>query len=128
MSDIEIIRAGELVKKEHTYVAEIDGDKCENTANFLNEISEAFQFPDYFGNNYDSLAECLNDLSWLDKSNYALVIRNYNSLLKEEDDKTLSNTINLLKGVAKEWESVPNFEGEDEFREKSNFSLFTEEQ
>lgn len=39
-------------------------------------IASAMRFPDYFGNNWDALDECLGDMDWLPAEGYLLVIRN----------------------------------------------------
>ena len=41
---------------------------------FLRRIAAALKFPDYFGNNWDALDECLRDLEWLPGSAYVLVV------------------------------------------------------
>lgn len=38
-------------------------------------VSAAMQFPDYFGNNWDALDECLGDMDWLPSDGYLLVLR-----------------------------------------------------
>ncbi|MBI3687202.1 MAG: barstar family protein [Actinobacteria bacterium] len=42
-------------------------------AEFLDAVAEAFAFPPWFGRNYDALADCLADLSWLPGGRFALV-------------------------------------------------------
>jgi RNAse (barnase) inhibitor barstar len=37
-------------------------------------VSEAFKFPDYFGNNWDALYDCLTDMSWLPAKGYVLLL------------------------------------------------------
>jgi hypothetical protein len=37
-------------------------------------IAAAMEFPDYFGNNWDALDECLRDLEWLPANGYVLVL------------------------------------------------------
>lgn len=37
-------------------------------------VASAMQFPDYFGNNWDALDECLNDMEWLPADGYCLVL------------------------------------------------------
>ena len=39
-------------------------------------VASAMQFPDYFGNNWDALDECLGDMDWLPAEGYLLVLRN----------------------------------------------------
>lgn len=38
-------------------------------------VSTAMQFPDYFGNNWDALDECLSDMDWLPADGYLLILR-----------------------------------------------------
>jgi len=38
-------------------------------------VAAAMQFPDYFGNNWDALDECLGDMDWLPADGYLLVLR-----------------------------------------------------
>ena len=39
----------------------------------LDALAEALEFPDWFGRNWDALADCLGDLSWLEAPGYLLV-------------------------------------------------------
>ena len=48
----------------------IDGSKVANATDLMRAISEAMDFPDYFGWNWDALEECLSDLSWLSATAY----------------------------------------------------------
>lgn len=62
----------------------IDGQKCAVLSHFYEEIAKALNFPDYFTHNFDSLDECMNDLSWVDSTEIHLLIFNYEDLLFEE--------------------------------------------
>ncbi len=54
------------------------------TANALfDEIAAALQFPPYFGENWDALDECLNDLDWLEGDGAALFILDAEQLLQD---------------------------------------------
>lgn len=37
-------------------------------------VSAALHFPDYFGNNWDALDECLGDMDWLPSDGYLLLL------------------------------------------------------
>lgn len=43
----------------------VDGSAVSGKASFLDECERAYRFPAYFGHNWDALADCLADLSWL---------------------------------------------------------------
>jgi RNAse (barnase) inhibitor barstar len=66
------------------FLAFIDGQKCAVLSHFYEEIAKALNFPDYFTHNFDSLDECMNDLSWIDATDIHLLIFNYEDLLFEE--------------------------------------------
>ncbi len=66
------------------FLAFIDGEKCSVLPYFYDEIAKALNFPDYFSPNFDSLDECLNDLSWIEQNHIQLLIFNYEDLLYEE--------------------------------------------
>ncbi|MBL0312343.1 MAG: barstar family protein [Holophagaceae bacterium] len=49
----------------------------------FDEFAAALQFPPYFGENWDALDECLNDLDWLEGDGAALFIMNADQLLQD---------------------------------------------
>lgn len=51
-------------------VANVKSDK-----DLFEVVASAMQFPDYFGNNWDALDECLSDMEWLPADGYCLVLR-----------------------------------------------------
>lgn len=46
-------------------VLRVDLAGCADKNEFLDRIAEALRFPEWFGHNWDALADCLADLSWL---------------------------------------------------------------
>lgn len=78
-----------------TYAAYLRGRRCKTKAGFFREISAAMQFPDYFGENWDALFECLRDLNeWLSFRAVTVVIDDYGKLFgsgkrAEKDRETL---------------------------------------
>ena len=44
----------------------IDIGRAHDQAEFMEGVSQALLFPGWFGHNWDALADCLKDLSWLD--------------------------------------------------------------
>lgn len=109
-----------LLKKKGYYIAEIDGLECKNLNSCLDKIAEAFRFPEYYGHNGAAFRECINDLDWIEMDNYALVIKNSRFLIVESnDDKEYFKS--LLEEVTFEWANVPNYNGEEIYRKKSDF-------
>jgi len=52
-----------------TSIASVNSDK-----ELFTVISTAMRFPDYFGNNWDALDECLGDMDWLPSHGYLLIL------------------------------------------------------
>jgi RNAse (barnase) inhibitor barstar len=115
------------LKKNDYYIAEINGAECKDAESFLSKIGVAFKFPDYYGKNLDAFWECIGDLSWIDETNYALVIYNKDSFLLQEPDKIKVEIIELLEKIRIDWGNVPNYKGEDEFRKKADFQIIITE-
>lgn len=67
------------------FLAFIDGQNCVVLSHFYEEISKALNFPEYFSPNFDSLDECMNDLSWINEKEIHLLIFNYEDFLFEEN-------------------------------------------
>ena|SRR5690242_15573030 len=111
-------------KNDNCYDVVIDGNKCKNIHSFLEEIGAAFKFPDYYGVNLNAFWDCIGDLSWLKANNYCLTIENSKAFLSEETRKAQKEILDLLERVKQDWSNVPNFEGEDEYRKRSDFQIF----
>jgi hypothetical protein len=47
--------------------------KIESKAELLALLARAIPLPDYFGQNWDALEECLGDLEWLDRRKMVLI-------------------------------------------------------
>ncbi len=52
----------------------IDIGHAHDKADFLAHISRAMGFPQWFGGNWDALADCLKDLSWLPGRGWVVVL------------------------------------------------------
>jgi RNAse (barnase) inhibitor barstar len=52
----------------------IDFDGCTGKDDALERMATALRFPEWFGGNWDALADCLADLSWLPAPGYLLLL------------------------------------------------------
>ena len=76
------------------FLAFIDSKKCNTLPCFYSEISNALNFPDYFGYNLDALDEAMCDLSWIEEKTILLLLFNYEEFMK--DDKEDLQVINAV--------------------------------
>ncbi len=100
---LEELRA--QAEPEHIYVAHVDGAELHTKADFLAAMAREFQFPDYFGMNWDALEECLTDLEWLPASGYVLVYDDCDQF-GERDEDAWRTSLNILHAAANYWESA----------------------
>lgn len=93
----------------HEVVRRIRGKKCHTKKGFFDEISAAFQFPHYFGENWDAFNECINDLGWLPADKYLLIIEDVDQLLLLETEEEFDKLMRALRRTARDWESGINY-------------------
>jgi hypothetical protein len=65
----------------------------------LRAIAAALRFPDWFGNNWDALEDCLGDLSWRKGEGHVLLLRNWQKLPPDD----LGVLIDVLRSSAEFW-------------------------
>jgi len=65
----------------------------------LRAIAKALRFPDWFGNNWDALEDCLGDLSWRKGDAHVLVLRNWQKMSPDD----LGVLIDVLRSSAEFW-------------------------
>ena len=74
----------QLKKKQNVWIAEIDGSKVSTWEDYAHEIEKVFRFPTPCDKSMDVYLDWIRDLSWLNAQEFVLVIRNYNSFLKND--------------------------------------------
>jgi hypothetical protein len=89
----------------------IRGSKSRTTAAQFDEFGAALQFPDYFGENWDALLECLIDLEWLHGDAYLIVITDSHLLLDWEPIEQLAAFLNVLENAARDWANAADSQG-----------------
>ncbi len=63
-----------------TAIVEVDAIPIDGKSALLLAVATAMAFPRYFRPGWDSLSECLSDLTWLPASAFLVVIRNARKL------------------------------------------------
>ena len=79
---------------------EFDGDKIKNIEELNQELIRIMRFPSYFNGNFNSLEECLNDLSWIsDDCDFEIKILHFHSFLINESEDVLITFFEILKDI-----------------------------
>ncbi len=89
-------------------VFSVDLRGSDNAGAVMRNIADAMRFPDWFGENLDALADCLNDLSWLPAEGYVLVLEHTVEWRVQEAD-TFAAMLDIFNEIAWRWgeNSVP---------------------
>lgn len=88
--------------------ARVDLEGCADKAELLRRLAAALHFPTWFGQNWDALADCLTDLSWMKAEGYVLVLDRMDRLrLAAEAD--FVTALDIFEDAARSWadEGVP---------------------
>ncbi len=78
---------------------EVDLAEAHSKGALLAALAQAIEAPEWFGNNWDALADALGDLSWRPAPGYVLLLRDVN--LAGAEEEMLNN---ILLEAAAYWE------------------------
>jgi RNAse (barnase) inhibitor barstar len=87
---------------------QVDCGGIATKAGLLRAIAETLAFPDWFGENWDALEDCLTDLSWRAAPGYVLVLDNCGPLSRT-DPEAFETLLEIFDSAAEYWydEDVP---------------------
>jgi hypothetical protein len=77
--------------------AEVDGWHHTTKAEFLEAIGAALSFPEYYGQNFDALADCLGDVTAGDSEGWIVLWDGWGPLARE-DPRAFSVALSVLGG------------------------------
>jgi hypothetical protein len=83
-------------------VAHIDLSGCSDKDSVLRAFAKALRFPQWFGGNFDALADSLGDLSWLAADGYLLLLENSDAW-RAADDENFAILLDILNEAAVTW-------------------------
>jgi len=88
--------------------AAVDFSGCQDKADALCRFARALRFPEWFGHNWDALADCLSDLSWMPADGYLLLLTGTDAW-RRTDRESFDITLEVLEQAAEGWkaERVP---------------------
>lgn len=83
-------------------VFRVNLDGIEDKAGLLAALARDMAFPEWFGRNWDALADCLADFSWRPAEGY-LVLLEHCDLLHARAESDHLKTLELFAAAADEW-------------------------
>src|ERR1700693_2953444 len=89
----------------------IRGSKSQSAAALVDALGAALQFPDYSGENWDALLECLIDLEWLQGDAYLVVFTDSHLLLDCVPMEQLASLLEVLENAAQDWAHAADSQG-----------------
>ncbi len=81
----------------------LDGATFHDKAGFLAAAKDAFDMPNYVGNNWDAFEEAINDLSWAPAAGYAVVFDDAAGL-DDGDPAAFATAVDILNTTAQNWQ------------------------
>lgn len=83
-------------------VFRIDLSRARDKGELLDVVGRAMAFPEWFGHNFDALADCLNDLGWRPAEGYFILLERCDGIhgLAEAD---FVATLQVFEQAADEW-------------------------
>ena len=78
---------------------------CTESGEVLGRIGEQLQFPDWYGQNWDALADCLTDFSWRAVPGYVLVFEQLGDFRAAGDDD-FDTLIEILSDASASWSVI----------------------
>ena len=80
----------------------VDLTGCEDKAGLLERIAAALGFPDWFGDNWDALRDCLTDLTWRKARGYIIVLERCEAFAQAARGD-FETALELFRLVADDW-------------------------
>jgi RNAse (barnase) inhibitor barstar len=80
----------------------IDLAGCCDKQAFLARTADALGFPDWFGDNWDALFDCLADLSWRPAAGYVLILEHAQDM-RQHAPEALDTALAVMADVANAW-------------------------
>jgi RNAse (barnase) inhibitor barstar len=79
----KVLTVAELKHLKETFeVREWDATQATTKEEILHQIGLVWDFPPYYGQNWDALVDCLSDLSWIKGNRFAFVIRGFENTVE----------------------------------------------
>ena len=96
-SGFEVADVRHTVEHAGWRFAHVDGLQAQTKAEFLRAVGESLDFPAWYGQNFDALADCLGDIIAGDSEGWVLLWDGWGPLARE-DHRAFSVALSVLGG------------------------------
>ncbi|MDO6385012.1 barstar family protein [Uliginosibacterium sp. 31-12] len=80
----------------------IDLGTATDTTKLHHVLARALHFPDWYGHNWDALADCLSDMSWDEANTYVLALQRAEPL-QTADPESFNTLVEILEDAVQVW-------------------------
>ena len=84
----------------------VDLSGCRDKQTLLALLARDLAFPEWFGDNWDALADCLSDLGWIDSAKGYVLILDGTQDLRQSAQDDYDTLIEVLDDAAQGWHEV----------------------
>jgi RNAse (barnase) inhibitor barstar len=85
-------------------VSRVDLRKTRNKTELLAELGKALRLPEWFGENWDALFDCLVDMGWQPALGYVTLLEN-GDMLHARAPEDFATLIDIFRQAAQEWQA-----------------------
>ncbi|MCX5965691.1 MAG: barstar family protein [Cyanobacteria bacterium] len=86
-------------------VIEFNGRKAQGEASYFTELAKIFEFPDYFGGNWDAVVDCLTDLEW-EEGDCIMVLYSAADRLAKAEPLSWKTMMEIWQRVVDHWSDL----------------------
>ena len=76
--------------------------KAGDKEHLLKAIAKSLKFPEWFGHNFDALADCLADMAWQPADGYVVLLEHCDGIHGKAEDDFVS-VLNIFEQTATDW-------------------------
>lgn len=87
----------------HFNVWRVDLSQTRNARSLQSLLGRALHFPDWYGENWDALLDCLCDLSWCEAEGHVLILDN-SRMLDKLDAMAFNTLLDVLRETSTTWQ------------------------
>lgn len=93
-----------IIKTNSANLFILEGKNMKTRSDLFSEIAKILHFPNYFGNNWNALDDCLQDLDWIHSNSIIIIIRDFDKILLEDNTKEKNIFLDCVKAANDFWE------------------------